>query len=123
MSNECNKSLRLKRFEAATMARKVASLETIIQDFDSMAAALSRQIMAEEQRTKVADVRHCNYSLVAVAAAARRKKLMVSLADLRAALEATKRDHAAAAAEVRDLEMALGVPTENANLAEPKSGL
>ena len=123
MSNECNKSLRLKRYEAATMARKVASLETIIRDFDSMAAALSRQIIAEEQRTKVADVRRRNYSLVAVAAAVRRRKLMASLADLRAALEATKRDHAAAAAEVRDLEMALGVPTENPNLAEPKSGL
>ena len=117
MSNGCNKSLRLKRFEAASKERKVASLETIIRDLDSMAAELSQQIAAEEQRTKVSDARRANYSMVAISAAARRRKLMVSLADLRAALEAANRGYAAAAAEVRDLEMTLGVPSENANLA------
>ena len=120
MRNECDNSLRVKRFEAATKARKVASLETTIRDLDSMAAALSQQIAAEEYRTKVSDAQRANYSMVAISAAARRRKLMVSLGDLRPALEAANREYATAAAEVRNLEMALGVPSENANLAQPE---
>ena len=95
-------------------AQKVASLETIIRDLDGMAAALSQQIAAEEERTKVKDARRSDYSMVALAAATRRRKVMISLADLKAALEAAKREHAQAAAEAeaRDLELALGVPTQ-----------
>lgn len=114
MSNEWNidSALRVKRFEATVKAKKVVSLEAMIRDLEGMAAALSQQIEAEEQRTKVRDARRADYSTAALAAASRRTKLMVSLADLRTALEATKREHAAAADEVRYLELALGVTTE-----------
>jgi len=121
MSNERNKSLRLKRFEAAAKARKVASLEAIIRDLDSMAAALSEQIAAEEERSKVKDPRRANYSMVALAAAARRSKLIISLVDLRSRLEEAKREHDEVAGEMRDLELALGVPSEKANLAQHRS--
>jgi glutamine synthetase len=98
----------MKRFEANIKAQKVASLESIIRDLEGMTAALSQQIAAEEERTKVRDARRVDYSTVALAAAARRSKSMVSLADLRAALERARRDHATAAVEVRDLELARG---------------
>jgi hypothetical protein len=112
MRNEWSRSLRQKRFEAAIKAQKVASLEIMIRDLDAMEAALSQQIAAEEERTKVRDAQRTDYSLVALAAATRRRKLMISLADLMAALEAAKREHAAAAVEARDLESALQVPTQ-----------
>ena len=110
MSNEwkINSALRLKRFEATVKEKKVVSLEAMIRDLEGMVAALSHQIEAEEQRTKVRDARRADYSMAALAAAARRTKLMVSLAELRAALEAAKREHATAADEVRYLELAHG---------------
>src|SRR3954449_11885956 len=103
MRNEwkINDVLRVKRFEAAVMEKKVVSLEAMIRDLKGMAAALSHQIDAEQQRTKVKDARRADYSMAALAAVARRTKLMVSLADLRSALEAAKREHATAEEEVR----------------------
>lgn len=114
MNNEwkTDSALRVKRFEATTKAKKVVSLETMIRDLDGMATALFHQIAAEEERTKVRDARRVNYSIVALSAATRRRKLMVSLVDLRAALETAKREHAAAADDARNLELALGVPNE-----------
>jgi hypothetical protein len=112
MSNEIESVLRVKRFEATVKAKKVVSLETIIRDFEGIAAALARQIAAEEQRTKVRDARRADYSMVALSAATRRAKLTVSLVDLKTALEAAKHALAAAAAEVADLESALGISKE-----------
>jgi hypothetical protein len=77
-----------------------------------MVAELGQQIAAEEERTKVRDARFAHYSMVALAAATRRTKLQVSLADLRTALEAAKQDYAVAVDEARDLELALGVRVE-----------
>ena len=61
-------ALRLKRFEASEKARKVASIETMILDFEHMAADLSRQIAAEEERTGIKDPAHFAYSTFAKAA-------------------------------------------------------
>ena len=112
MLNEWDRPLHLKRFEAKTKAQKVASLETVIRDLDGMAADLLQQIAAEEERTKVRDERRRDYSMVALAAAIRRRKLMVSLAELKASLETATRDHAAAEVAVRDLELARRTPSE-----------
>ena len=114
MSNKrkIDSSLRMKHFEATEKAKKVAALETMIRDLEDMAAALSHQIEVEEGRTKVSDARRANYSLVALSAATRRRKLMVSLVDLTAALQAAKLEHAVAANKARDLELALGFPRE-----------
>jgi hypothetical protein len=101
------KALRLKRFEAKVKAERVASLETMVQDVAAMADALSEQIAAEEQRTKVVDAKRPDYSMLALNASARRAKLMASLVELRASLDAAKREQVTAEAEVKDLEFAL----------------
>ena len=76
MRNEWNidSALRVKRFEATVKAKKVVSLEAMKRDLEGMAAALSHQIKAEEQRTNVRDARRADYSTAALAAAARRTK-------------------------------------------------
>jgi flagellar protein FliJ len=76
-------ALRLRRFEASEKARKVASIETMILDFEHMASDLARQITAEEERTGVRDSAHFAYSTFAKAAALRRANLLTSVADLR----------------------------------------
>ena len=103
--------LRLKRFEAKVKAEKVASLETTMRDLETMADALSQQIAAEEQRTKIVDARRPEYSMVALNAASRRAKLLTSLTEFRSSLEAAKHEHAAAAAEVHNLELVRDVPS------------
>jgi flagellar protein FliJ len=97
-------ALRLRRFEAAEKARKVASIETMILDFDHMANDLSRQISAEEERTGVRDPAHFAYSTFAKAAALRRANLLTSVADLRSKLEAARQEHEDAVMELRKLE-------------------
>ena len=97
-------ALRLKRFEASEKARKVGSLETMIRDFEHMAADLARQIGAEEERTGIKDAAHFAYSTFAKAARLRRANLLTSLEDLRSQLDAAKRDHEEAATELRKLE-------------------
>jgi len=99
-------ALKTKRFEAAEKARKVASLEAMIMDFEMMAADLARQIGAEEERTGVKDPAHFSYSTFAKAAAQRRDNLLTSIADLRAKLDLAKRDQEEAASELSKLEPA-----------------
>lgn len=79
-------ALRIKRFEAAEKARKVASLESAIREFEQMASDLDRQIASEEDRTGVKDMAHFAYSTFAKAAAQRRDNLMTSVIDLKAKL-------------------------------------
>ena len=97
-------ALKAKRFEAIEKARKVASLESMIRDFEMMASDLSRQIAAEEERTAVKDPAHFAYSTFAKAAAQRRANLMTSVADLKMKLDAAKRDHEDASSELTKLE-------------------
>jgi flagellar export protein FliJ len=97
-------TLRLKRFEATEKARKVASIETMILDFEHMVLDLSRQITAEEERTGIRDAAHFAYSTFAKAAALRRSNLQTSIADLRAKLDVARREHEEAAIELRKLE-------------------
>ena len=97
-------ALRLKRFDAHEKARKLASLETMIVDFEHMAVELTRQIAAEEERTGIKDPAHFAYSTFAKAAAQRRANLQTSVADLRVKLEVAKREHEEALMELRKLE-------------------
>ena len=99
-------AVKAKRFEAAEKARKVASLEAMIRDFELMASELSRQITAEEDRTGVRDQAHFAYSTFAKAAAQRRANLLISVADLKVKLNAARRDHEDAVSELRKLEPA-----------------
>jgi flagellar export protein FliJ len=97
-------TLRLRRFEASEKARKAASIETMILDFEHMAADLSRQIAAEEERTGVRDPAHFAYSTFAKAAALRRSNLLTSVADLRVKLDAARQEHEEAVMELRKVE-------------------
>jgi flagellar FliJ protein len=99
-------ALRLKRFEAAEKARKVASMETMILDLEHIAADLARQIAAEEERTGIKDPAHFAYSTFAKAAGLRRSNLMTSVADLRVKLDSARREHEEAVMELRKLEPA-----------------
>jgi flagellar export protein FliJ len=97
-------ALRLKRFEASEKARKVASMETMIREFEHMASDLARQIAAEEERTGIKDASHFAYSMFAKAAANRRQNLLNSVTDLRAKLDAARREYEEAASELTKLE-------------------
>jgi flagellar protein FliJ len=98
-SRESN--LRLKRFEADEKARKVADLQHMVREFETMAADLDRQIQSEEDRTGIKDITHFAYSTFAKAAAQRRANLKASVEDLIAKLEAALRERDAAAADLQ----------------------
>jgi flagellar protein FliJ len=85
-------ALRLKRFEADEKARKVAELEHMIREFETMAADLDRQIAAEETRTGVKDPAHFAYSTFAKSASQRRDNLRASADGLKAKLEAARKE-------------------------------
>ena len=97
-------ALRAKRFEASEKARKVGSLETMIREFEMMVSDLGRQIAAEEERTGVRDPLHFSYSTFAKSATQRRANLVTSMTDLKAKLDAARRDHEDAASELSKLE-------------------
>jgi flagellar protein FliJ len=98
-------SQRLKRFEAAEKARKVADLAYMIREFEQMAADLDRQVQSEEERTGIKDIAHFSYSTLAKAAAQRRDNLKASVADLQVKHDNAVRERDEAAA---DLARAVG---------------
>ena len=98
--------LPLKRLEAAQKARKVAMLKTMIRDFETFAIDLAQQIATEEERTRIRDPRHVAYSTFATAAAARRRNLLASTADLTAKLDAAQHELQRAMTVLRGLELA-----------------
>lgn len=85
-------ALRLRRFEADDKARKVADLEHMIRDFETMATDLERQIQAEEERSGIRDATHFAYSTFAKSAAQRRDNLRSSASELLQKLEAAQRE-------------------------------
>ena len=97
-------ALRAKRFEVAEKARKAEDLQSMTRDFENMAGDLERQIHAEEERTGVRDALHFSYSTFAKAAALRRDKLLVSVADLKAQLDEAMAAHDAAREALTALE-------------------
>ncbi len=97
-------AVRARRFEVAERARKVASLEGTIRDFESLASELTRQIGNEEDRTGIRDQAHFAYSTFAKAAAQRRANLVTSVDDLKEKLAAAKRDYDDALLALKRLE-------------------
>src|SRR5882757_136310 len=100
--------LRRKRFEMTEKTRQVALLETMISDFDRLAADLAQQILAEEERTKIRDTGHFTYPTFAKAAALRRTNLLTSVAELKAKLNPAKHELDEVTEQLRDLELAHG---------------
>ena len=97
-------ALRAKRFDVAEKLRKAEDLRSMIRDFENMAADLERQIVSEEERTGVKDAAHFSYSTFAKAAALRRDKLLVSVADLKAQLDVAMAAHELARESLAALE-------------------
>jgi flagellar protein FliJ len=110
-------ALRLKRFEVSEKARTVVSMESMIGDFERMANDLARQIAAEEERTGIRDTSHFAYSTFAKAASLRRRNLLNSVADLRAKLDAARREHEEMASELNKLEPASPRESDRHDLA------
>jgi flagellar protein FliJ len=85
-------ALKLKRFEADEKARKVADLEYMVRDFETIANDLDRQIQAEEERTGIKDPAHFAYSTFAKSASQRRDNLRASADELKGRLEAAMKE-------------------------------
>jgi hypothetical protein len=93
---------RSKGFEVTAKARKVASLETMVIDFQHMALELARQISAEEERTAS---RTCPHRLFDIGKGDGAASCHHQLgADLRAKLDTARSELEAAEAELRALE-------------------
>jgi flagellar FliJ protein len=81
---------KLRRYELQERTRTVADLESMIRDFEQLAADLERQVAVEEDRTGVKDPKHFAYSTFAKSVAQRRDNLRVSVEDLKAKLDVAR---------------------------------
>jgi flagellar protein FliJ len=79
-------------FVRAQQLQKIALLQAMLSDCGAQAADLAQQIVAEEERTKIKDKRHPAYSMFAMAAEERRKKLLATADGLRSQLNAADRE-------------------------------
>ena len=89
--------LRLKRFQVQEKARQVAQIETMVSEFDRMAADLDSQIAYEEKKAGIDDQSHFAYPTFAKAARLRRENLSTSIQDL-------KEQHSAAKLALQEVE-------------------
>ncbi len=82
--------VRLKRFHVEERRRRVAQIESMINEFARIAADLDREIALEEQRAGICDLAHFAYPTYARAARARRDNLLRSSTELRGELDDAK---------------------------------
>ncbi len=97
--------IRLKKFQADEKRRKVAQIETMIAEFDRMAADLEREIRVEQDRAGIHDPGHFAYPTYAKAAIARRENLKRSADELRTQLEDAKLALDDASDELKKVEL------------------
>jgi uncharacterized coiled-coil DUF342 family protein len=83
---------RIRKFEyqADAMKQRAALMERMIIDFESMAAALDREVRIEQERVRIYDPAHFAYPTYAKAAASRRDNLKHSADELRMQLATAK---------------------------------
>jgi flagellar protein FliJ len=82
--------IRLKRFQVDEKRRKVTQIESMIAEFERIAAELDREIKAEQDRSGIHDPAHFAYPTYAKAAMQRRENLKRSVADLKLQLDDAK---------------------------------
>lgn len=75
--------LKFKRFQVEEKRRRVAQIETMINEFNRMAGDLDREIETEEKRAGISDPGHFAYPTYAKAARSRRDNLVNSAAELK----------------------------------------
>jgi flagellar protein FliJ len=97
--------IRLKKFQVDERRRKVAQIETMIAEFERMAADLEREIKVEQDRAGIHDPGHFAYPTYAKAAIGRRENLKRSADELRTQLEDAKLALAEAFEELKKVEL------------------
>ena len=97
--------LRLKKFQVDEKRRRVAQIETMIAEFERMAADLDREIKLEQDRAGIHDPAHFAYPTYANAAITRRENLKRSAEELRTQLEDAKLGLAEAFEELKKVEL------------------
>ncbi len=97
--------IRLKRFQVDEKRRQVVQIETMMAEFERMAAELDEQIVAEQERVGITDVTHFAYPTFAKAARTRRDNLMASRDDLKTQLAAAQDQMAEAVEELKKVEL------------------
>jgi flagellar FliJ protein len=79
--------IRLKKFQVDEKRRRVTQIETMIADFQRMAADLDREIQIEQDRAGIHDPAHFAYPTYAKAALVRRENLKRSADELAGQLD------------------------------------
>src|ERR1700689_3660322 len=82
--------IRLKKFQVDEKRRKVAQIETMIAEFERMAADRERETKGEQDRAGIHDPGHFAYPTYAKAAIGQREKLKRSSDELSTQLEDAK---------------------------------
>ena len=97
--------IRLKRFQVDEKRRRVTQIESMIADFERMAADLGREIANEEQKAGISDTGHFAYPTYAKAAATRRDNLRRSAQALHVQLDEAKAELGEAFEELKKVEI------------------
>jgi flagellar protein FliJ len=97
--------IRLKKFQVDEKRRKVAQIETMIAEFDRIAAELDREIKVEQDRAGIHDPGHFAYPTYAKAAMTRKENLKRSADELKAQLDDAKAALGEAFEELKKVEM------------------
>ena len=97
--------IRLKKFQVDEKRRRVAQIESMVADFDRMAADLEREITAEQDRAGIHDPTHFAYPTYAKAAIGRRDNLKRSADELKGQLEEARLALAEAFEELKKVEL------------------
>ncbi|MDR3473996.1 MAG: flagellar export protein FliJ [Devosia sp.] len=105
MKSRSESLIRLKKFQVDEKRRQVTQIQSMISDFERMAAELDQQIEIEQTKTGISDVAHFAYSTFAKAAIARRDNLLASAHDMKDKLEAAQDELAEAIEELKKIEL------------------
>ena len=97
--------IRLRKFQVDEKRRRVAQIESMVADFDRMAADLEREITAEQDRAGIHDPAHFAYPTYAKAAIVRRDNLKRSADELKGQLEDARLALAEAFEELKKVEL------------------
>ena len=97
--------IRLRKFQVDEKRRRVAQIESMVADFDRMAADLEREIETEQNRAGINDPTHFAYPTYAKAAIGRRDNLKRSADELKGQLEEARLALAEAFEELKKVEL------------------
>src|SRR3954465_11089572 len=97
--------IRLKKFQVDEKRRKVAQIESMIADFDRMAAYLERKIRVEQERAGITDPGHFAYPTYAKAAIRASENIKRSADELTVQLDHAKDALADAFEELKKVEL------------------